>query len=74
MEQLENLFRKTENSSFLTGKVKPKPGEHPWIASIDWLLKEGNAIKVLEGNYDDKGGTPNAGKFVSGQHQFGAQL
>ena len=74
VEQLENLFRKTEKSSFLTGKVKTKPGEQPWTASIDWLLKEGNAIKVLEGNYDDKGGTPNAGQFVSGQHRFGAQL
>lgn len=74
MEQLENLFQKTEKSSFLTGKVKTKPGEQPWTASIDWLLKEGNAIKVLEGNYDDKGGTPNAGQFVSGQHRFGAQL
>lgn len=74
MEQIEILFQRTEKSSFLTGKAKAKPGEHPWIASIDWLLKEGNAIKVLEGNYDDKGGTQNAGKFVSGQQQFGAQL
>lgn len=73
-EQLENLFQKTEKSSFLSGKVKAKPGEHPWTASFDWLLKEGNAVKVLEGNYDDKGGPPNAGRFVSGQQRFGANV
>jgi hypothetical protein len=29
--------------------------EGGWKASFDWLIKEANMLKVLEGNYADKG-------------------
>lgn len=46
------LFKRVEASDFLTGRN----GE--WTScGFDWLLKEANIIKVLEGNYDNKGRT-----------------
>lgn len=31
-------------------------GSKGWAASVDWMLKPGNAAKILEGDYDDKTG------------------
>lgn len=59
-EELKNIFKKVEYSSFLNGSSGKWSG-----ATFDWLLKESNLIKVIEGNYDDKGkynnfhGTPS---------------
>lgn len=46
----EELFRKAEASDFLAGR------SCDWKASFDWLMKPTNMRKVLEGNYDNKGG------------------
>lgn len=55
-EDMHRIFVKAQASSFLTGK---KPG-CDFRASFDWLMKPANAVKVLEGNYDDrKGGGPS---------------
>ena len=60
LEELKNIFKKVEDSSFLNGNSDKWSG-----ATFDWLLKESNFIKVMEGNYDDKGkynnlhGTPS---------------
>lgn len=48
IETFKELFEKAEASSFLKGD------EGGWKASFDWLIKEANMIKVLEGNYTDK--------------------
>jgi predicted phage replisome organizer len=48
------LFRKSEASSFLKGK-----NNRDWSATFDWLIKDANMVKVLEGNYDDKGVNQN---------------
>lgn len=48
--QFELMFRKAEASTFLKGN-----NSRGWRANFDWLLNEANMIKVLEGNYDDKG-------------------
>lgn len=42
------LFLKAETSSFLRGNNK-----NNWIANFDWLIKDANMAKVLDGNYDD---------------------
>ena len=47
IETFKELFEKAEASSFLKG-------EGGWQASFDWLIKEANMVKVLEGNYADK--------------------
>ena len=53
LEQIEEMFRKAENSDFLTGRISKKD-ERPFKASFDWLMKPSNFIKVLEGNYDNR--------------------
>ena len=48
-------FEKAEKSNFLKGN-----NERKWKASFDWLIKAENIAKVLNGNFDDKGGSnPN---------------
>lgn len=46
-EQIEEVFRKAQSCDFLKGQ-----GERGWKASFDWLMYEGNFLKVLEGAYD----------------------
>ena len=48
LDDFKTLFEKAEASSFLKGT------EGGWKASFDWLIKEANMLKVLEGNYTDK--------------------
>ena len=48
MDDFRTLFENAEASSFLKGT------EGGWKASFDWLIKEANMLKVLEGNYTDK--------------------
>jgi phage replication O-like protein O len=49
LDQLTTLFEKAGKSDFLNGD-----NDRKWVANIDWLLKEANMVKVLEGNYDNK--------------------
>lgn len=42
------LFKKAQASSFLKGK-----NNRNWSANFDWLIKDANMAKVLDGNYDD---------------------
>ena len=43
------LFNKAEASDFLKGK-----NDRNWTATFDWLIKDSNMAKVLDGNYDNK--------------------
>lgn len=49
MQDFEALFNKAEASSFLNGT-----NGRGWSANFDWLIKEANMVKTLEGNYDNK--------------------
>ena len=49
VDDFKTLFQKTKESSFLTGG-----NNRNWIAGFDWLIRDGNMAKVLEGNYDDR--------------------
>ena len=51
LDDFKTLFENAEGSSFLKGV------DGGWKASFDWLIKESNMLKVLEGNYADKGKT-----------------
>lgn len=53
LDDFRRLFRKAESSSFLRGK-----NDRNWSAAFDWLVKDSNMAKVLEGNYDDSGPAP----------------
>lgn len=48
LEDFKTVFENAEKSSFLKGV------DGGWKASFDWLIKEANMLKVLEGNYADK--------------------
>ena len=48
IEDFRKVFENAEASSFLKGV------DGGWKASFDWLIKESNMLKVLEGNYADK--------------------
>lgn len=48
LDDLKTVFENAEKSSFLKGL------DGGWKASFDWLIKEANFLKVLEGNYADK--------------------
>lgn len=49
IEQFKEMFEKAEASTFLKGG-----NNRNWQANFDWLMKDGNFAKVLDGNYDDK--------------------
>ncbi|WP_100913560.1 replication protein [Pseudoalteromonas spongiae] len=44
----QSFFTKIFASDFLMGRTKQ------WKASFDWILKESNYVKIIEGNYDNK--------------------
>ena len=44
----EELFRRVENSDFLSGRSEKWTG-----CSFDWLLREDNLVRVLEGVFDN---------------------
>ena len=49
MEDLEEAFRKAEASDFLRGK-----NGRNWQANFDWIMKDRNLAKILDGNYDNR--------------------
>lgn len=48
LEEIETVFRKAEQSKHLKGDNNLN-----WKADFDWLLKDKNMAKVLEGKYDN---------------------
>ena len=49
LDDFKELFEKAESSSFLKGDNPRK-----WKATFDWLIKDANIAKVLDGNYNDQ--------------------
>lgn len=45
IEQIREVFQKAEKNEFLKGSKG-------WHANFDWLMKDSNFVKVLDGNYD----------------------
>lgn len=60
IDDLKTVFENAENSSFLRGEGGG------WKASFDWLIKESSMLKVMEGNYADKGKTYGRKEKVPG--------
>jgi len=48
-DSFKGMFEKAENSDFLKGK-----NDRNWMATFDWMVKDSNMSKILEGNYDNK--------------------
>lgn len=49
LDDFRTLFAKAEASQFLKGS-----NDRNWSANFDWLIKDANMAKVIEGNYDDR--------------------
>lgn len=49
LDDFKQLFTKAEASAFLKGA-----NERKWQATFDWLIREENMAKVLNGNFDNK--------------------
>ena len=49
VDDFKIVFIKAEASDFLKGK-----NNRNWSATFDWLLKDSNFCKVLDGNYDNR--------------------
>ena len=49
LSDFEKLFQMTADSDFLKGA-----NNRNWQANFDWLIKDSNMAKVLDGNYDNK--------------------
>ena len=49
LEEFRKVFENAEASPFLKGS------DGGWRASFDWMLKEDKFLRILEGNYADKG-------------------
>ena len=61
VDDFKLLFEKAEASDFLKGA-----NGRNWSANFDWLIKDANMAKVLDGNYDNTGsarGTSNANDY-----------
>lgn len=56
-KKLHVIFQAAQNSDFLSGRSGKWNG-----CSLDWLINKTNALKVLEGQYQNKGGVSNAGR------------
>lgn len=50
VEDLQKCFEKAEKSNFLKGK-----NNRNWSCDFDWLMKDANIAKVLDGKYDNSG-------------------
>lgn len=61
VEQFKTMFETAQASSFLKGQ-----NARNWQANFDWMVKDGNFAKILDGNYSDKkiGGTRGANGIV----------
>ena len=49
LDDFKKAFEKAQSSDFLRGK-----NSRNWIANFDWMVKDANLAKILDGNYDNK--------------------
>jgi len=65
VEDLKRLFEIAEQSEFLKGK-----NDRNWNANFDWLIKDSNMAKVLDGNYSNRQVQPQKPKHKSNTNKF----
>lgn len=49
VDDFRRMFEMAESSDFLKGK-----NDRNWSATFDWMVKDANMAKILDGNYSDK--------------------
>jgi predicted phage replisome organizer len=68
VDDFKTMFENAEASSFLKGN-----NNRNWTANFDWLLKDTNMAKVLDGNYCDRSKAP-ANHINRDDYENGDQL
>lgn len=61
ISKFRELFERAEASDFLSGR------SGRWRCNFDWLIVYNNAVKVLEGVYDNKPNSQNTGQTIKGE-------
>jgi hypothetical protein len=51
LEWWEEYFEHVAESDFLRGRSKPKNGDMPFLASLEWLINPAHFANVIEGKY-----------------------
>lgn len=49
LDDFREMFEKSESSDFMKGK-----NNRNWSATFDWMIRDANFAKILDGNYDNK--------------------
>ena len=65
IDDFRTLFEKAEASAFLKGS-----NDWNWTANFDWLIKDANMAKVIDGNYDNKGRTEQVPSYMKNKSSF----
>lgn len=68
LDDFRTLFTKAEASSFLKGA-----NNRNWSANFDWMIKDANMAKVLDGNYDNRTGNGYTANRPAGNSTSTAQ-
>lgn len=63
LEDFRKMFEKAEGSAFLKGA-----NNRNWSANFDWMIKDANMAKVIDGNYDDGSWNKHTVKQPSGNN------
>lgn len=53
------MFEKAEASNFLKGA-----NDRNWSATFDWMIKDSNMAKILDGNYDNRDGSKKSNRVA----------
>ena len=71
VEDFRTVFENAQASSFLRGG-----NDRNWTANFDWLIKDSNMAKVLDGNYRDKktAKTTPVGRINRDDYENGTQV
>ena len=56
LDDFKKMFKLAEESDFLKGN-----NNRNWTATFDWMIKDSNMAKILDGNYNVKTNQPNNG-------------
>lgn len=65
IEDFQKVFENAEASSFLKGG-----NAHNWSADFDWMLRDGNFDKILEGKYNNGGESHGANANSVAENQW----
>ena len=52
----EQFFKDVAESDFLCGRARPQPGQKPFHADLEWIITQGNFVKILEKKYSNSRG------------------